>query len=123
MGDSCWFVARLTDQYSCLLLDAAFVEGKDGEKRNKIVEKNDLFILAARAYCKSLSLNEDNLLLWHDLASCYLSYSFVFDKEDLSNRQEILDKALSIAHYCTKKNPTYWQHWNLLGNVAFHVGE
>jgi superkiller protein 3 len=118
LGDSCLFVTNLPEKYCCLLLLSSFVEGKD-VSGNKILEKNELYTLASRCYCKSLSFIEDNFLIWHDLAVCYLNHAINSDTQELF--QQLINKALAIAQYCTSKNSTYWQHWNLLGNIAMNL--
>ncbi|RZC41781.1 tetratricopeptide repeat protein 37, partial [Asbolus verrucosus] len=117
LGDSCVFVTNLPEKYCCLLLSSSFVEAADVQG-NKVLEKNDLFTLAIRCYCKSLSLIADNILIWHDLAVCYLSSALSTDDPELF--EQLMNKAQAVVQYCTSNNPTSWQHWNLLGNIAIN---
>ncbi|XP_008195456.1 superkiller complex protein 3 [Tribolium castaneum] len=114
LGNGCLFVANLPEKHSCLLIAKKFVEGRD-VVGDTVLEKSDLFALAARCFFKSLGLVEDNFLIWHDLAVCYLSHGLS------SGSSELITKAQTILQHCTANNPTYWPHWNLLGNVAMHL--
>lgn len=76
-----------------------------------------------RCYSKILSSDgeENNVLTWHDLAACYLSHAR--DVTSDPNRSKVFgDRALAVARHCASTNANNWQHWNLLGNVAFFQG-
>lgn len=114
------FVAKLPEKHSCLLISSSFIEGKN-ITGNTVLEKHDLFALTAKCYFKSLSLVEDNFMIWYDLAVCYLSHALNPDTTS-ELKQQLICKSQTILQYCTSNNPTYWQHWNLLGNVAMYLG-
>lgn len=73
-----------------------------------------------RCYCKSLSIVEDNALIWHDLATCYLAHAC--ESADAKKATELYELSLRTAKHCTNVNPNYWQHWNLLGNIYCKKG-
>lgn len=114
-------MTQLPEKLCCLLLPCSFVErGEETEDEgNKIMEKNDLFILATQCYCKSISLFEDNFLLWHDLAVCYLGHALSSESDD--DYKNLIFKAKAAAQHCVTKDPTYSPHWNLLGNIAINL--
>lgn len=103
-----------------MLVLASLVDGSDSEG-NKILEQNELFTLAERCYYKALTLVEDNVLLWHDLAACY--YAHARNAETAEESSELFKKARACIEHCISVNPTYWQHWNLLGTIAFFNGK
>lgn len=73
-----------------------------------------------RCYYKALSLLEDKVLIWHDLASCFLSHaSSCSDPEQV---EQLHKKAGNIVQHCVSINPTNWQHWNLMGVIAMKGG-
>ncbi|XP_018320873.1 tetratricopeptide repeat protein 37 [Agrilus planipennis] len=114
-ADGCYLVAQLPEKYCCLLIPASLVDESD-DGGSKIMEMDDLFLMATRYYSKSILLSKSNILIWHDLASCYLSYAK--SVTDPRKAKTLYDKALMAAQYCTKENPSHWEHWNLLGNIA-----
>lgn len=65
-----------------------------------------------------LKSTDDNILIWHDLATCYLSHACRYPKD--SESEKLVERTLTVAHHCTTHNPSHWQHWNLLGNAAFY---
>nr|CAI5830097.1 unnamed protein product [Callosobruchus analis] len=117
LGDSCVFVTKLPEKYCCLFMANALLEGGDDEGK-QLAEKEHLFISATRFYCKAINLTENSVLIWHDLASCYLTHAL--DTKEPEKRSLLLSYAMSAAQHCTSMNPTNWQHWNLMGNVAMH---
>ncbi|KAJ8928550.1 hypothetical protein NQ314_018888 [Rhamnusium bicolor] len=71
----------------------------------------------SRCYCKAISLVEDdNLLIWHDLGTCYLHHAL--NTEEPKKVEQLLHYAMAATRHCTINNPSSCQHWNLLGNVA-----
>ncbi|KAL3287818.1 hypothetical protein HHI36_002277 [Cryptolaemus montrouzieri] len=115
LGDCCMLVTRLPEKYCCLMIMRALDEGIH-VGGDKILEKDDLFQLAAKCYCKALILIEDKQFLWHDLAVCYLNQAENCEDRDIIRK--LLTKAQAIIQNCTLTNPRCWQHWNLLGNIA-----
>lgn len=114
LGDGCFFIAKLPEKYCHASVIKALAEGQDIEGKT-VLNKNGLYTLAARCYCKSLSLVEQNVLLWHDLATCYFSHAC--ESKEASRASELFDLALNTIRHCVHVNPDYWQHWNLLGNI------
>ncbi|XP_045477416.1 tetratricopeptide repeat protein 37 [Harmonia axyridis] len=114
LGDCCILVAKLPEKYCCLMIMRAIDEPNhyDGDK---ILEKEDLLQLAVRCYSKAIVLTKSNDLLWHDLAVAYFLQAKHSEDKELAN--EISTKAQAILQQCSSKNPTYWQHWNLLGII------
>nr|CAH7731857.1 unnamed protein product [Callosobruchus chinensis] len=117
LGDSCVFVTKLPEKYCCLFMANALLEGRDDDGKH-LAEKDLLFISATRFYCKAINLTENNVLIWHDLATCYLTHAL--HTEEPEKRSMLLLYAMSAAQHCTSMDPTNWQHWNLMGNVAMH---
>ncbi|KAK9737501.1 Tetratricopeptide repeat [Popillia japonica] len=113
-ADACYLVANLPEKYCCMFILSALAEGKD-VSGSKILEQDELFTLAERCYCKSMSLIEDNVLIWHDLARCYLSHA----KHSTNNTINLYQNAFAAAHHCITIDSGNWEHWNLLGIVAF----
>ena len=118
LGDGCFLVTKLPPKYC--FLTSFNIEGDKVVEANATLNKDELFNLAATCYCKSLGFLEDNCLLWHDLAVCYLSHSS--STKDRAVYEQLINKSQIITQYCTSKNPTNWQHWNLLGNIAMSLG-
>lgn len=108
VADACYFTAELPKTYSFLNVASVLTQVE------KIVEDDELYVLAERCYCKILSSTEQNVLIWHDLSVCYLSHARA------CSSQTLIDRALSIAQHCVSSDPLHWQHWNLLGNIAFY---
>ncbi|KAK9891016.1 hypothetical protein WA026_013349 [Henosepilachna vigintioctopunctata] len=115
LGDCCMVVTKLPDRYCCLMIMKAVDEGIDIEG-NKILERDSLFQLAAKCYCKASVLIETKEYIWHDLAACYLCQAKQCEDKDVID--DLLEKARAIIQQCTTVNPGCWQHWNLLGNIA-----
>ncbi|XP_017785314.1 PREDICTED: tetratricopeptide repeat protein 37 [Nicrophorus vespilloides] len=115
-ADSSYLAAQLPEKYSCIMALSKLVSGSDGDM-NTVIDQEDLFKFAIRCYCKAINLTEDNMLIYHDLSCCYVSYSMYLTQA--KERQEYLDKALQVIYHCVNSNPNYWQHWNVLGNIAF----
>ncbi|GJQ65964.1 hypothetical protein Trydic_g4060 [Trypoxylus dichotomus] len=114
-ADACYLVANLPESYYCMLVLSALAEGKD-VAGSKMLEQDELFALAERCYCKSMSLTDDNILIWHDLARCYLSHA----RHSLNDsNRDLYQKAFTAVHHCVVADPANWEHWNLLGVVAF----
>uniref|UniRef100_A0A6P7G2Q1 Tetratricopeptide repeat protein 37 n=1 Tax=Diabrotica virgifera virgifera TaxID=50390 RepID=A0A6P7G2Q1_DIAVI len=109
LADVCVFITNLPDNYCYLNVTQELVAGKDK------IEREDLFHLATTCYCKAISLNENNLL-WHDLSSCYLKHAKCTANK--TDKEMLLSYAMTAAKHCATSNPKYWQHWNLLGNIA-----
>lgn len=138
MGDSCLLIAKLPKSYCFAYLLKALVEGKEVAGIQQL-QKYELYTLAARyidcnnnslvyiktifyyrCFSKSLSLVQDNVLIWHDLATCYLMHAC--ETNDKEKATKLFDLSLQITKHCTNVNPTYWQHWNLLGNIYCKKG-
>lgn len=86
-GDCCYIVATLPEKYSCLVVHPSLSEhqGEDGDF--EIMGTEELYVLAARCYCKAISTcKTDNIMLWQDLANCYYSH-------------RLYEKALSVVRY------------------------
>ncbi|KAI4467992.1 superkiller 3 protein-related [Holotrichia oblita] len=113
-ADACYLVANLPEKYCCMFILSALAEGKD-VSGTKMLEQDELFALAERCYCKSMSLIEDNILIWHDLARCYLSHA----KHSTNDTTKLYQNAFAAAHHCITLDSGNWEHWNLLGIVAF----
>lgn len=60
------------------------------------------------------------MLIWHDLAACYLAHAC--DTDDKEKSAKLFDLSLHTIKHCTKINPSYWQHWNLMGNIYCRRG-
>ncbi|KAJ8909617.1 hypothetical protein NQ315_004979 [Exocentrus adspersus] len=114
LADTCFFVAKLPEKYCCMMIPKSFLEG-GYLKETTFVEKEDLYKMAARFYCKAINLTEDNVLIWHDLGVCYLYHAM---NTEGNGKQQLFLYSLAVARHCTSTNPSRWQHWNLLGNVA-----
>ncbi|KAG5897490.1 hypothetical protein JTB14_031114 [Gonioctena quinquepunctata] len=109
IGDACLFVTKLPEKYCCLFVSDALVEGKS------MIEREDLYSLATSCYCKSIGLSEDNVLIWFDLATCYLRHAL--HAENHEKRELLLSYAKAAAKHCSSLDHTNWQYWNLLGNI------
>ncbi|XP_046621256.1 tetratricopeptide repeat protein 37 isoform X3 [Neodiprion virginianus] len=68
-----------------------------------------------KSYCRALSLSPVSALLWHDLASCYLSQ---LKMNSVSDRHDVANKAAAAAKQAIKIAPSSWMHWNLLGVIC-----
>ncbi|XP_046485173.1 superkiller complex protein 3 isoform X3 [Neodiprion pinetum] len=68
-----------------------------------------------KSYCRALSLSPVSALLWHDLASCYLSQ---LKMNSVSDRHDVANKAVAAAKQAIKIAPSSWMHWNLLGVIC-----
>ncbi|XP_046745121.1 tetratricopeptide repeat protein 37 isoform X2 [Diprion similis] len=68
-----------------------------------------------KSYCRALSLSPGSALLWHDLASCYLSQLKI---NSASDRHDVANKAAAAAKQAIKLSPSSWMHWNLLGVIC-----
>lgn len=66
-----------------------------------------------------MSLTDNNVLIWHDLARCYLSHAKTSTNETSNN---LFQRAFAAVHHCVTTDPANWEHWNLLGIVAFFKG-
>lgn len=80
------------------------------KKKGKLIN-----FLLHRSYCRALSLSPDSALLWHDLASCYLSQLRLKSTE---NRSDVAKKASEAAKRAIKLSPSSWLHWNILGVIC-----
>lgn len=132
VGDACVFIAKLPKQYCHALVFRSLADGQADDSSREL-EKHELFTLAARqksfffikllnaivdfcrCYCKALEMIEDNVMIWHDLASCYFSHACISTK--LEKGHHLFELAVSAVKHCTATNPNGWQHWNLLGNI------
>lgn len=84
-ADSCYFVANLPEKYCCMVVHPSLSESPSKNGDYELMGKDELFVLAARCYCKAISLCEtNNIMLWQDLSNCYYSHG-------------LYDKALSVA--------------------------
>lgn len=102
-----------------MIVSVVLADNKDVDG-NKALERENLFELAARCYCRALTLVDDNILLWHDLGVCYLSHARFTEHEEVTT--DLYEKAFACAKYCVGKNPQNATHWNLLGNISFFKG-
>ncbi|CAH1156223.1 unnamed protein product [Phaedon cochleariae] len=110
IADVCLFVAKLPEKYCCLFVSPPLVESKS------LFEKEELFNLSTSCYCKAIGYLDNNILLWHDLANCYLAHALTTENDE--KRELLLSYCVAAAEHCTADNPSNWQHWNLLGNIA-----
>ncbi|CAH1994676.1 unnamed protein product [Acanthoscelides obtectus] len=117
LGDSCTFVTKLSEKYCCLFMANFLLEGGDQDE-NQLCEKEQLFVSATRFYCKAINLTETNILIWHDLATCYMTHAL--NTTESEKKKLLLSYAMSACQHCTSINPMNWQHWNLMGNIAMH---
>jgi Flp pilus assembly protein TadD len=73
-----------------------------------------------RCYCRALSLDPNNSLMWHDLANVYhLQANFL---KPSAMKKQLREYALVAVKKSILLNPRNWQHWNLLGVIASSVG-
>ncbi|KAK0096871.1 hypothetical protein PV326_004037 [Microctonus aethiopoides] len=114
LGDACYRVAMLPENYSHLDVTPGLVK-LDSEKERIEIRKSELFKLSARCYCRALSLTKDSPLLWHDLVCCYLSQ---LNLDPSANRKILAEKSLAAAKQAVRLCPTTWVHWNILGVVC-----
>ncbi|XP_066249141.1 superkiller complex protein 3 isoform X2 [Euwallacea similis] len=115
LANSVHLVANLPEKYFFMKISFSFISATKSDE-SVLLEQEELFEIAIKFYCKAVSLAQDNPFFWHDLSTCYLDYARCLKNPDA--RSQYLDNALSTAQQCTLLNPGFWQHWNLLGNIA-----
>ncbi|XP_065092594.1 tetratricopeptide repeat protein 37 [Ochlerotatus camptorhynchus] len=86
-------------------------------RRQALLEGEKLYVLASRCYSRALKLNQDNSLLWYELASNQYrrALRFGFSQDD---NQKLLQSAAEAAKQSIKLEPNRWQNWNLLGVIS-----
>ncbi|PSN51235.1 Tetratricopeptide repeat protein 37 [Blattella germanica] len=120
VGDACTLVVQLPVKYSQLCV-MTWITNSDDEEKNEltVLEKEQVFQLGIRCYCRALSININNInnsLLWHDVAHLYnLQANFRTEPEV---KQQLREHALAAIKKSIHLNSKDWQHWNLLGVIA-----
>nr|XP_022913012.1 tetratricopeptide repeat protein 37 [Onthophagus taurus] len=119
LGDCCFLVAHLSEHYSCLRVQEHLLQDKfvNEPSKGKYIERDDIFEFAIRCFSKAIVCIDNNILIWHDLANCLLSYAKIADDPDKS--KDLFNKAFAAIHHCIITNPGNWAHWNLMGVLAF----
>ncbi|XP_066150901.1 tetratricopeptide repeat protein 37 isoform X2 [Euwallacea fornicatus] len=118
LANSVHLVANLPEKYFFMKISRSFIDATKSDE-SVLLEQEELFEMAIKFYCKAISLAQDNPFFWHDLSTCYLDYARSIKSSDARSRY--FNNALSTAQQCTLLNPGFWQHWNLLGNVALFI--
>ncbi|KAF4526622.1 hypothetical protein B566_EDAN015391 [Ephemera danica] len=116
MGDACILPCDL-GEHSHLQVCSSLLGAKAEEQRQTKVDCTQLLQLAARCYCRAISLDKEDSLVWHDLAVSYLTQA-----RHSSAPEELLRKALSAAQQACQLAAANTSHWNLLGVIAAHSG-
>ncbi|XP_046485171.1 superkiller complex protein 3 isoform X1 [Neodiprion pinetum] len=114
LGDACYQIATLPKKYCFMKITAGLVKSQTQEQ-HVTIERADIFSLSIKSYCRALSLSPVSALLWHDLASCYLSQ---LKMNSVSDRHDVANKAVAAAKQAIKIAPSSWMHWNLLGVIC-----
>ncbi|CAD6233381.1 GSCOCG00007165001-RA-CDS [Cotesia congregata] len=114
LGDASYRVAILPEKYCYVEVTPGLIKSMS-EKYRITIHQSELFTLAARCYCRALSITKDSSLLWHDLACCYLSQLI---HDSTVNRKVTAEKSLEAAKQAVRLCPTTWVHWNILGVIC-----
>ncbi|XP_057320439.1 SKI3 subunit of superkiller complex protein [Microplitis mediator] len=114
LGDACYRVAILPEKYCYVEVTPGLIKSMS-EKYRIEIHQSELFTLAARSYCRALSITKDSSLLWHDLACCYLAQ---VHHDSTVNRKITAEKSLEAAKQAVRLCSTTWVHWNILGVIC-----
>lgn len=80
---------------------------------------DELLKYAIQLYCKTLSVNQSNVYIYHDLACCYLQYAKLV--RDKNEKEDFLKHALTMIQSCINNNAMNAKHWNVLGCIFFQM--
>lgn len=122
LGNACTLVAQLPDCYAHLCIRRWLTNSSSAcEEANEflVLDKENVFQQGVRCYCRALSLDPNNSLMWHDLANVYhLQANFL---KPSAMKKQLREYALVAVKKSILLNPRNWQHWNLLGVIASSV--
>lgn len=115
LGNMLDTVAEFPNPRSQLLVEGSLAGVT--HRRQALLEGEKIYELASRSYSRAIKLNQEDSLLWYELAfnQYRRALRFSFSQDD---SRKLMQSAVEAAKQSIKLEPSRWENWNLLGVIC-----